>query len=143
MTETERNYDIYDREMLAIHDALKDWRHFLEGLPQPFEIWTDHQNLKFWQTAQNLSRRQARWAIFLADFNFVLVHKPGSSNTRADPLSRLSSHEVTDSDDNRELLEWYGRVTRVYVAISAAPWWICITPIKPEAIVLLNPVVSV
>ena len=102
MTETERNYDIYDREMLAIHDALKDWRHFLEGLPQPFEIWTDHQNLKFWQTAQNLSRRQARWAIFLADFNFVLVHKPGSSNTRADPLSRLSSHEVTDADDNRE-----------------------------------------
>ena len=56
MTETERNYDIYDREMLAIYDALKDWRHFLEGLPQPFEIWTDHQNLKFWQTAQNLSQ---------------------------------------------------------------------------------------
>ena len=40
MTEAERNYDIYDREMLAICEALKDWRHFLEGLPQPFEIWT-------------------------------------------------------------------------------------------------------
>ena len=38
----------------------------------------------------------------LADFDFVLVHKPGSTNTRADPLSRLSVHEVTDSDDNRE-----------------------------------------
>ena len=60
MTEAECNYNIYDREMLAICEALKDWRHFLEGLPQPFEIWTDHQNLQFWQTAQNLSRRQAR-----------------------------------------------------------------------------------
>ena len=38
----------------------------------------------------------------LADFDFVLVHKPGSTNTRADPLSCLSVHEVTDSDDNRE-----------------------------------------
>ena len=53
MTGAERNYDIYDREMLAICEALKDWRHFFEGLPQPFEIWTDHQNLQFWRTAQN------------------------------------------------------------------------------------------
>ena len=60
LSPAERNYDIYDREMLTICEALKDWRHFLEGLPQPFEIWTDHQNLQFWQTAQNLSRRQAR-----------------------------------------------------------------------------------
>lgn len=48
MLEAERNYDIYNREMLAIVRALKDWRHYLEGLPEPFEIITDHCNLEFW-----------------------------------------------------------------------------------------------
>lgn len=47
MTETERNYKIYDREMLAIVEALKEWCHFLEGLSEPFEIWSDHQNLQY------------------------------------------------------------------------------------------------
>jgi hypothetical protein len=58
MDPSERNYEIYDREMLAVITALKDWRHFLEGLPHPFEIITDHSNLEYWRTAQNLSRRQ-------------------------------------------------------------------------------------
>ena len=102
MTEPERNYEIYDREMLAIIEALKDWRHFLEGLPEPFEIWTDHANLKFWKEAQHLNRRQARWSLLLADFNFVLIHKPGTSMTQADPLTRLSANQISDSDDNKE-----------------------------------------
>ena len=55
MDPAECNYEIYDQEMLAIIEALKDWRNFLEGLPQPFEIITDHQNLEFWRTAQDLS----------------------------------------------------------------------------------------
>ena len=67
MNEAERNYQIWDREMLAIIEALKDWRQFLEGLPQPFEIITDHRNLEFWRTAQHLTRRQARWSLLLAD----------------------------------------------------------------------------
>jgi transposase InsO family protein len=102
MTEAEQNYEIYDREMLAFCEALKDWRHFLEGLAQPFEVWTDHANLQYWRTAQHLTRQQARWALLLADFNFVLVHKAGTANTRADPLSRMPNHAVSDADDNRE-----------------------------------------
>ena len=42
MMEAGRNYEIYDREMLAIIEALNDWRHFLEGLPEAFEIITNH-----------------------------------------------------------------------------------------------------
>ena len=97
-----RNYEIYDREMLAIIEALKDWQNFLEGLPEPFEIVTDHQNLEFWRTAQDLSRRQARWALWLSRFDFKLKHRPGKSNTQADALSRMSSLQVNDADDNRE-----------------------------------------
>ena len=62
---------------------------------------TDHQNLEYWRTAQHLSRRQARWALYLANFDFHMVHKPGTVNTRVDPLSRLSSHSVTDAEDNK------------------------------------------
>ena len=101
MSEAERNYDIYDREMLAIIRALEDWRHYLEGLPAPFEIISDHQNLTYWRTAQNLNRRQARWSLWLSRFDFTLTHKPGKTNTQADPLSRIPSLQVTDEDDNQ------------------------------------------
>lgn len=52
MIPTEYNYEIYNCKMLAIIEALKDWRSFLEGLLESFEIITDHQNLKLWRTAQ-------------------------------------------------------------------------------------------
>ena len=47
MTPPEKNYEIYDKELLAIMTALKSWRHYLLDAKQPFEIWTDHENLKY------------------------------------------------------------------------------------------------
>ncbi len=44
--EAERNYDIYDRELLAIIKALEEWRHYLEGSPHQLEILSDHKNLE-------------------------------------------------------------------------------------------------
>ncbi|EEB88901.1 hypothetical protein MPER_13072, partial [Moniliophthora perniciosa FA553] len=101
MAPAERNYEIYDREMLAIIRALEDWRHYLEGLPESFEIITDHRNLEYWRTAQDLSRRQARWSLWLSRFDFRLTHKPGKTNTQADPLSRFPVLQVTDAEDNQ------------------------------------------
>jgi RNase H-like domain found in reverse transcriptase len=98
----ERNYKIYDREMLAIIDALKDWRHFLEGLPEPFKIITDHDNLEYWRSAQDLSRQHTCWALYLSRFQFHLTHRPGKSNTQADPLSRLDIHQVSHAEDNKQ-----------------------------------------
>jgi hypothetical protein len=100
MIDAERNYEIYDKEMLAIIRALEDWRHYLEGLPQSFDIISDHRNLEYWRTTQNLTRRQARWSLYLSRFDFRLTHKPGTTNTQADPLSRISTHLMTDADDN-------------------------------------------
>jgi hypothetical protein len=51
----ERNYNTHNQELYAIIQALEDWRHFLEGLPQTFKIWTNHSNLQYWTKAQNLS----------------------------------------------------------------------------------------
>ena len=56
MLDAERNYDIYDKELLAIIKALKEWRHYIQGLPHPVEIWMDHKNLEYFMTSQNLTR---------------------------------------------------------------------------------------
>jgi hypothetical protein len=47
---------------------------------------------------------QARWALLLADYNFVLVHKPGKENGIADPLSRPMCFQVTNAENNRDQL---------------------------------------
>ncbi|KAI3362602.1 hypothetical protein L3Q82_001688 [Scortum barcoo] len=45
LSPAERNYDIGNRELLAVKLALEEWRHWLEGSKQPFLVWTDHKNL--------------------------------------------------------------------------------------------------
>ena len=58
-SDAERNYQIHDKEMLAIMRALDEWRHFLEGTAEKFEILTDHRNLAYFCNAQKLNRHQA------------------------------------------------------------------------------------
>ena len=70
----EQNYEIHDKEMLAIVRALEEWRHFLEGMEHQFEIWTDHKNLEYFMSAKKLNQRQARWSLLLARFDFLLHH---------------------------------------------------------------------
>ena len=48
LSDTEHNYKIHNKEMLAIVRCLKVWRHFLEGAMVKFEIWTNHQNLGYY-----------------------------------------------------------------------------------------------
>jgi len=60
LNEMERNYEIHDKEMLAIIRGLKAWKHLLKGVQFKFEIWTDHKNLEYFMKVQKLNRRQAR-----------------------------------------------------------------------------------
>ena len=60
LNETERNYEIHDKEMLAIIRGLENWRYLLEGARFKFEIWTDHKNLEYFMKAQKLNHRQAQ-----------------------------------------------------------------------------------
>uniref|UniRef100_A0AAQ4QLT0 Gypsy retrotransposon integrase-like protein 1 n=1 Tax=Gasterosteus aculeatus aculeatus TaxID=481459 RepID=A0AAQ4QLT0_GASAC len=89
LSPAERNYDVGNRELLAIKVALEEWRHWLEGAEQPFLVLTDHKNLEYIRSAKRLNSRQARWALFFNRFNFSLSYRPGSKNTKADALSRL------------------------------------------------------
>lgn len=47
MSNKEHNYEIYDKEMLAIIHVLQAWHHYLKGLPNVFEIQSDHKNLEY------------------------------------------------------------------------------------------------
>ena len=90
LNETERNYEIHNKEMLAIIRGLENWRHLLEGVQFKFKIWTDHKNLEYFMKMQKLNRRQARWALYLSWFDFTLKHVPGTKIRKADGLSRRS-----------------------------------------------------
>uniref|UniRef100_A0A3P9KPU5 Gypsy retrotransposon integrase-like protein 1 n=2 Tax=Oryzias latipes TaxID=8090 RepID=A0A3P9KPU5_ORYLA len=87
----ERNYDVGNRELLAIKLALEEWRHWLEGAEQPFIVWTDHKNLAYLRSAKRLNSRQARWCLFFDRFNFTITYRPGSKNGKPDALSRKYS----------------------------------------------------
>ncbi|KAI2646233.1 Transposon Tf2-6 polyprotein [Labeo rohita] len=92
LSPAESNYDIGNRELLAVKLALEEWRHWLEGSGVPFIVWTDHKNLEYIRTAKRLNSRQARWALFFGRFNFTLSYRPGSKNVKPDSLSRIFDH---------------------------------------------------
>ena len=100
MNETKRNYKIYDWELLAIMEGLKQWQQYLIGSDQ-FEIWTDHKNLGYFKKLQKLNCYQAQWMTELQEYDFQPVHKPGNSQKKVDTLSRRPDHSQ-GKDDNED-----------------------------------------
>jgi hypothetical protein len=82
------HWDVYNKELFAIIEAFRKWRHFLEGASHPITVYSDHRNLTHWQTTRNLNRRQARWQQICASINFSIIHRPGKLATKPDALSR-------------------------------------------------------
>jgi len=102
LSDTERNYKIHNKEMLAVVRCLEAWRHFLEGMTIKFEIWTDYKNLEYFMKVQKLNRRQTRWALYLSRFDFTLKHVPESKMEKADSLSRRLDWEIEVERDNKD-----------------------------------------
>ena len=94
----ECNYEIYDKEMLAIVRAFEEWRPHLESAPCPVTVLSDHKNLEYFMSSKLLNRRQARWSEFLSRFNFQIVYRPGKSGGKPDALTRRSSDSPGASD---------------------------------------------
>ena len=83
LTDTERNYTIAEKELLAIKTAFKDWRQYLWGANHPVTVFTDHRNLQFMKAARQLSPRQLRWMQFFAEYDFVVTFRPGVENKKS------------------------------------------------------------
>jgi RNase H-like domain found in reverse transcriptase len=96
------NYDIHDKEMLAVMRLLKEWRHFLKGAQCKVEIWMNHKNLEYFMTAKKLNRRQACWSLYLSRFDFMMHHCPGKSMGKCDALSHRADHSP-GADNNRDI----------------------------------------
>jgi len=84
----ELNYDVHDKELLAIFEAFKIWRHYLERSALPIDVVTDHKNLEYFSTTKVLTHRQARWSEYLSQFNLVICFRPGCLGTKPDALTR-------------------------------------------------------
>ena len=91
MTPAQKNYPVHEQELLAVVSALQEWRHYLHG--SKFTVVTDHHSLQHFQTQPHLSTRQARWAEFLAEFDFDITYRRGKENVVADALSRRWDHK--------------------------------------------------
>ena len=101
----ECNYDIYDKELMAITKALEEWRPECEGAAYPLQLITDHKNLEYFMTKKLLNRRQARWSEFLTHFDYETVYRPGKSNGKADALTRRPGDLPEGGDERLKNME--------------------------------------
>src|SRR6266705_3201041 len=102
-TPTERNYDIYERELLAVMKSLAHWRPYLGWTKEPFTIMTDHANLQYWKSPKNLNRRTARWHADLQEYDFDILYIPGKANVPPDALSRPPGAD-RGKEDNQDVI---------------------------------------
>ncbi|KAF8752594.1 hypothetical protein RHS01_07510 [Rhizoctonia solani] len=88
----EQNYDMHDKELLAIICSFEYWRIFLEGTAHPITVFTDHCNLKYWKESRTFNRCHAQWHLLLAGYNFQIVYRPGKQSSKPDALFQQSDH---------------------------------------------------
>ncbi|TKA54567.1 hypothetical protein B0A49_13613 [Cryomyces minteri] len=102
----ECNYEIYDKELLAIIRAFEEWCPELEGAAMPISVITDHRNLEYYMTTKQLSRRQARWSECLSRFNFKITYRPRKQGGKPDALTRRSGDLPQEEGDKRRQHQW-------------------------------------
>ena len=100
LNETKRNYEVHDKEMLAVIRDLENWRHLLEEAKFKFEVYIDHKNLEYFMKAQKLNRRQACWVLYLSKFDFILKHVSETKMEKVDVLSRRLNQKVRTENNN-------------------------------------------
>ncbi|UTT90251.1 hypothetical protein NDA17_003597 [Ustilago hordei] len=103
MSSAEKNYEIHDKELLAVVACLTQWRHMLAGLPNQLVILTDHEALKYFKSQRRITGRQARWAILLADFDFILQYRPGDKGGEPDALTRRTDMQPASEEQDHNV----------------------------------------
>ena len=94
----ECNYEIYNKELMAIVRAFKEWRPELEGSLTPVKVITDHKNLEYFMSTKQLSRCQAQWSEFLSHFNYHITYCPGKAEGKPDALTHWSDNLPKERD---------------------------------------------
>ena len=105
MSKSECNYDVHDKELLAIILALEDWRRYIKGSRQQTKILTDHKNLVPFMTKKRLNERQVRWKQFLSQFDFKIMYRTGKEGGKPDALTRGPGYLLTEDDERNTQME--------------------------------------
>src|SRR5882672_8542257 len=87
MQPAELNYEIYDKELLAIFEAFRQWRNYLEGSAHVVLMLSDHKNLEYFTTTKQLTHRQVCWSEYLSGFNYLICYRAGRLGTKPDVLT--------------------------------------------------------
>ena len=82
----EQRYNTHEKKMTTVIHCLETWKHYLMGTR--LMVVTNNVANTFFKTQKKLTAKQARWQEFLADFDFVWMHKSGRHNQVVDALSR-------------------------------------------------------
>ena len=93
MNDAQRNYNVYNCELLALIEMFRHWRHYLHQVAHKVKVHTNHANLTYWKNPGDHNRRVARWHAELMEYNFELVHISGKKNGWADTLSRRPDYD--------------------------------------------------
>ena len=107
MIPAETRYETHNGELLAIVEAFKTWRHYLEGCKHEVLVLTDHNNLRRFMDTKSLSSRQVRWAQELSRYHFRIDYRQGKANAAADALSRFPQRS---QDEEKELRAENGQI---------------------------------
>ena len=95
----ECNYEIYDKELMAIVSAFEHWHAELQSVENPILVLSDHKNLEYFITSKLLNQRQAEWAGLLSRFNFNITYRPGKHGRKPDALTRWSGDLPEEGDE--------------------------------------------
>ena len=96
MSAAKQNYNIHDKELLAIVEVLRIQRVYAESCSK-LTIYTDYKNLTSFTTTKVLNRRQVRQLEQLGQHKFKIIYTLRKDNRRADALSRRSDY-IIDKD---------------------------------------------
>ena len=77
----------------------------MEGTDLPVKVLTNHKGLEYFMSTKKLTPKQARWAEFFSEYNFVISYQSGKKNNKADALIQKSNDQSLNS--NEERLEHY------------------------------------
>ncbi|KAI0995935.1 hypothetical protein K3495_g12247 [Podosphaera aphanis] len=101
MLPAECNYEIFDKELLALVNAFQTWTTELGPVEASTLVLTDHKSLEYFTTTKKLNRRQVRWNQLLADFDFKILFRPGKLRGKPDALTRINADKPSSDNDAR------------------------------------------
>ncbi|KAH9271462.1 hypothetical protein BASA83_006314 [Batrachochytrium salamandrivorans] len=141
MNNAERNYDIYDKELLAVVESFKHWRHLLQGGLHPVTVLCDHKNLEYFMSTKKLTRRQARWSLELSEVYFYNYSSSRKTNGKADSLSRREDYFLDGDQSNFQRIIDPDNVLDLQVAMQTSIfmcWFIVLSWISNDRVQVMK-----